>query len=175
MFKTETKAKTIRESVQQRKRAITEAVADQVELCFRQSEHSTWFQRACRQDDASFEHFIVGLRKGLSVMLLRMNDDCTYSLNIRLKARDLRNHLLNFLSAPIRGKAYRNKELRFLAEALSSDIDAELFVPINMCEEEAKAVQERVTRHSRRTNLWFNRMVKENHEAVARVVIGGVL
>ena len=172
---TTTKTETVDAVIQQDKKAITNAVAHHIEEIFRQSENSKWLDRCLRQDDGSYAEFVLGLKKGLLVQLLPAWGKGNYQLKITLKARDLRNHLVNFLSVPVRGKAYRNPELKFLQEALTADANAEIIIPIDVSKDESFSIQEKVNRHTQKSNGWFNGLIREHHQSLADLVLRGAL
>ena len=107
-FKTQNRTNIVKQVFEQKRKSISRKVEGRIEEVFRGSERSMWLNRVLRPDDDSFDDFMMGFRKGLAVQLLPLWKDGVYQLKIKLNDRPLRDHLLNFLSAPVRRKSYVN-------------------------------------------------------------------
>jgi hypothetical protein len=173
-FKEKKKLENVAALVKQKKYTIAREIESEIEILFRKSQHSYWLGRCCRTGDDSHTAFMNGLISAVSVLLIPLWGDCGYDVKINLNSRMLRNHLANFLSPVLAGKSYRNKDLEFLAESLTADIDAEAVVPIDFCTGTVSGTKQRIGLHTKNRNSWFGKMVDDGRAAILQRAMGVV-
>ena len=173
-FKEKNKIKNVAELVKQKKKAICSAIVDEVEMLFRESKHSYWLSLGCRSGDGSHTAFINGFRAAISVILIPLWGECGYDVKVNLNSRLLRTHLTNFLSPVLAGKSYRNKELEFLSQCLTADIDAEVLIPIDFCNGVLSNTKQRIGLQTKHRNAWFGRLVDDGKKSILQRAMGVV-
>ena len=170
-FKEKKKSENVASQVKLNKKKIARAIEEEIEVLFRESQHSYWLSRSCRSGDDSHRAFMNGFTSAVSVILIPLWGECIYDAKISLNSRILRTHLANFLSPVLAGKSYRNKDLQFLTQSLTADVDAEVLVQLDFENVQYGKTKQRVGLHTKNRNEWFGKLIDAGRTSILQTAM----